>query len=268
MTSTSHCFDNHDLNPETCTFVKKCPPGKVRNDNFRCVKVKDPADNVVRKKVEKRKSDAEKRLRDRADILRSRTDTFFRNGNSAQNSNSKIKDALMRLRRQTIKRDVSDVTKNLTDMIDRINEFRKSKKTTKPRSSRRKKTETVDLKEFNSFNEDLRLSNSSKSSKSSPEASQEEVDLNAEERTRLISPNSPSKETDENKIKEYASQISKMANMLNFSKLKAPRRPRQTLKSRKIAESKPRKKGTSLNGPTTKPKASRRKITHQNDISL
>jgi hypothetical protein len=153
-------------------------------------------------------------------------------------------------------------------MIDRINEFRKSKKTTKPKTSRRKKSETVDLKEFNSFNEDLRLSNSSKSaskasSKASPESAQE-VDLNAEERTRLVSPNSPPSQTDENKIKEYASQISKMASMLNFSKLKTPRKPRQTLKSRKNAG----KKGTSLNGPTTKPKASRRKKTQQNDISL
>jgi hypothetical protein len=33
-----HCFKDKDLNPKTCTFSKKCEPGKVRNSEFKCVK--------------------------------------------------------------------------------------------------------------------------------------------------------------------------------------------------------------------------------------
>ena len=31
-------LEGKELNPETCTFVKKCPPGKVRNSKGKCVK--------------------------------------------------------------------------------------------------------------------------------------------------------------------------------------------------------------------------------------
>ena len=36
--NTAHCFEQKDLNPKTCMFSKKCNPGYVRNDEFRCVK--------------------------------------------------------------------------------------------------------------------------------------------------------------------------------------------------------------------------------------
>jgi hypothetical protein len=39
-------LEGKELNPETCLFVKKCPPGKVRNSNGKCVKgVKQSANN-------------------------------------------------------------------------------------------------------------------------------------------------------------------------------------------------------------------------------
>ena len=39
-------LEGKELNPETCLFVKKCPPGKVRNSNGKCVKgIKQSANN-------------------------------------------------------------------------------------------------------------------------------------------------------------------------------------------------------------------------------
>ena len=286
MTSTSHCFEKHDLNPENCKFYTKCPDDKVRNENFRCVKKKGNVNSVIRTKVEKRKTTVKQRLTDRADNLTSMAQEIFRNGNATVNSNG-IRTKLMRLKRQAINKGIPELTENLTSVIERINEFRKSRpktaKTPKARTSRRKNPST-DLKEFNSFEEDLRL-NSTPSSKSSSKSSSKgsaqgsaqgsakgsaqgvEVDLNAEERSRLNSPNSPPKQTEDEQVRAYANAVSKMASMMNFSKFKKPRKPKQTLKSRKNAESKPRK-GTSLNGPSTKPRASRRKKVSQNDISL
>jgi hypothetical protein len=260
MTSTSHCFEKFDLNPERCTFVKKCPEGTRRNKNFRCVKAISNT-NVVKKIVEKRKSGVEKRLRDRTEILRSRTDKFFNNGNMTENSNSNIKDALMRLRKQTKEKDMIDLTEDLTGMIDRIKEFRKSKRSTKTRTPRKKKVViNTGLNEFNSFEEDLR-SASPKSASKSPSKSPEavEVDLNAVNSQAVNSPDSPREMTEEQKqkiVNAYANQVSKMRSMLNFGKLeqmtKRTRKPKATLKSRKNASNKPsrRKKiGTSLNGP-------------------
>ena len=267
MTSTSHCFEKFDLNPERCTFVKKCPEGTRRNKNFRCVKAISNT-NVVKKIVEKRKSGVEKRLRDRTEILRSRTDKFFNNGNMTENSNSNIKDALMRLRKQTKEKDMIDLTEDLTGMIDRIKEFRKSKRSTKTRTPRKKKVViNTGLNEFNSFEEDLR-SASPKSASKSPSKSPEavEVDLNAVNSQAVNSPDSPREMTEEQKqkiVNAYANQVSKMRSMLNFGKLeqmtKRTRKPKATLKSRKNASNKPsrRKKiGTSLNGPKPRRKKS------------
>ena len=44
------CFDKFDLNPKTCTFVKKCHEGKVRNENFLCV---NKNTNTLKKKGSK-----------------------------------------------------------------------------------------------------------------------------------------------------------------------------------------------------------------------
>ena len=33
----SNCFKKYDLNPKTCKFVSKCPEGKIRDENFKCV---------------------------------------------------------------------------------------------------------------------------------------------------------------------------------------------------------------------------------------
>jgi hypothetical protein len=267
MTSTSHCFEKFDLNPERCTFVKKCPEGTRRNKNFRCVKAISNT-NVVKKIVEKRKSGVEKRLRDRTEILRSRTDKFFNNGNMTENSNSNIKDALMRLRKQTKEKDMIDLTEDLTGMIDRIKEFRKSKRSTKTRTPRKKKVViNTGLNEFNSFEEDLR-SASPKSASKSPSKSPEpvEVDLNAVNSQAVNSPDSPREMTEEQKqkiVNAYANQVSKMMATLNFGKLnkmtKRTRKPKATLQSRKNASNKPsrRKKiGTSLNGPKPRRKKS------------
>ena len=274
MTSTSHCFEKFDLNPERCTFVKKCPEGTRRNKNFRCVKAISNT-NVVKKIVEKRKSGVEKRLRDRTEILRSRTDKFFNNGNMTENSNSNIKDALMRLRKQTKDKDMTDLTEDVTGMIDRINEFRKSKRPTKTRTPRKKRVViNTGLNQFNSFEEDLRSlspKSPSKSASKSPEALPEpvELDLNAVNSQAVNSPDSPREMTEDEKVKAYRNIANRMMATLNFGKLnkmtKRTRKPKATLQSRKNASNKPirRKKiGTSLNGP--KP---RRKKTSKNSKS-
>ena len=261
MTSTSHCFEKFDLNPERCTFVKKCPEGTRRNKNFRCVKAISNT-NAVKKIVEKRKSGVEKRLRDRTEILRSRTDKFFNNGNMTENSNSNIKDALMRLRKQTKDKDMTDLTEDVTGMIDRINEFRKSKRSTKTRTPRKKRVViNTGLNQFNSFEEDLRSlspKSASKSPSKSPQASPEavEVDLNAVNSQAVNSPDSPREMTEDEKVKAYRNIANRMMATLNFGKLnkmtKRTRKPKATLQSRKNASNKPirRKKiGTSLNGP-------------------
>lgn len=59
------CFDKFDLNPKTCTFVKKCPEGKVRNENFICV---NKNTNTL-KRIKKNKVDEEDALRKRMDHL-------------------------------------------------------------------------------------------------------------------------------------------------------------------------------------------------------
>lgn len=260
MTSTSHCFDNHDLNPSTCTFSRKCREGMKRNRNFRCVKVVSNT-NVVKKNVEKRKSGVEKRLRDRTEILRSRTDKFFNNGNTTENSNSNIKDALLRLRRQTKDKDMTDLTERVTGMINRINEFRKSKRQTKTRTPRKKRVViNTALNEFNNFEEDLRNVTPKSPSKSPSKSPEEvEVDLNAVNSPAVNSPDSPREQTEDEKVKAYANQVSKMMSMINYGKLekmtKKTRKPRATLQSRKNSSNRPtrRKKiGTSLNG--TKPR--------------
>lgn len=280
MTSTSHCFEKFDLNPERCTFVKKCPEGTRRNKNFRCVKAISNT-NAVKKIVEKRKSGVEKRLRDRTEILRSRTDKFFNNGNMTENSNSNIKDALMRLRKQTKDKDMTDLTEDVTGMIDRINEFRKSKRSTKTRTPRKKRVViNTGLNQFNSFEEDLRSlspKSASKSPSKSPQASPEalpeavEVDLNAVNSPAVNSqavnsPDSPREMTEDEKVKAYRNIANRMMATLNFGKLnkmtKRTRKPKATLQSRKNASNKPtrRKKiGTSLNGPRP-----RRKKTSKN----
>ena len=69
--------------------------------------------------------------------------------------------------------------------------------------------------------------------------------------------------TNDEKVKAYANQVSKMMATLNFGKLnkmtKRTRKPKATLQSRKNASNKPsrRKKiGTSLNGPKPRRKKS------------
>ena len=287
MTSTSHCFDKHDLNEENCKFYPKCPEGKERNKkNFRCVTKKEI---VVKKRVEKRKNDEKKRLTLRADNLTTMAHDFFRNGNGNGNATEKskvIRTKLINLRRLTTNKDMPELTENLTSVIDRMNEFRKSKKQTKSITPRKKRVViNTTLKQFNNFEEDLRnisrnsSSNSpSKSPDKSPDKSPsplsevEEVNLNA---VNLKSPDSPKEMTEEQKqkiVNAYAKKTVQMMSMLNFGKLeKMTRKPKETLRSRKTSSNKPsrrRKVGSSLNGPSTKPRASRRKKASQNDISL
>jgi hypothetical protein len=220
MTSTSHCFEKFDLNPERCTFVKKCPEGTRRNKNFRCVKAISNT-NVVKKIVEKRKSGVEK---------------------------TKEKDMI----------DLTEDLTGMIDRIKEFRKSKRSTKTRTPR--KKKVVINTGLNEFNSFEEDLRSASPKSASKSpskSPEAV--EVDLNAVNSQAVNSPDSPREMTEEQKqkiVNAYANQVSKMRSMLNFGKLeqmtKRTRKPKATLKSRKNASNKPsrRKKiGTSLNGP-------------------
>lgn len=156
---------------------------------------------------------------------------------------------------------MTDLTERVTGMINRINEFRKSKRQTKTRTPRKKRVViNTALNEFNNFEEDLR-NVSSKSPSKSPE--EVEVDLNND---KLNSPDSPREQTEDEKVKAYANQVSKMMSMINYGKLekmtKKTRKPKATLQSRKNSSNRPtrRKKiGTSLNG--TKPRKSSKNST-------
>lgn len=110
------CFDKFDLNPKTCTFVKKCPEGKVRNENFICV---NKNTNTLKKRVQKNKVDEEDALRKRLDDLIA---SFKRKTNTWEQIPKKnvIREKLMRIRNQTVKRGFDDLTRNVTNLLKKV----------------------------------------------------------------------------------------------------------------------------------------------------
>ena len=109
------CFDKFDLNPKTCTFVKKCPEGKVRNENFLCV------NKNTLKRVQKNKVD-EDALRKRLDYLIA---SFKRKTNTWETISKKnvIREKLMRIRNQTVKRGFDGLTRNVTNLLKKVDVY-------------------------------------------------------------------------------------------------------------------------------------------------
>jgi len=109
------CFDKFDLNPKTCTFVKKCPEGKVRNENFLCV---NKNTNTL-KRIKKNKVDEEENLRKRMDDLIA---SFKRKTNTWEQIPKKnvIREKLMRIRNQTVKRGFDGLTRNVTNLLKKV----------------------------------------------------------------------------------------------------------------------------------------------------
>ena len=111
------CFDKFDLNPKTCSFVKKCPEGKVRNENFLCV---NKNTNTL-KRVQKNKVD-EEALRKRLDDLIA---SFKRKTNTWEQIPKKnvIREKLMRIRNQTVKRGFDGLTRNVTNLLKKVDVY-------------------------------------------------------------------------------------------------------------------------------------------------
>jgi hypothetical protein len=108
------CFDKFDLNPKTCTFVKKCPEGKVRDENFRCV---NKNTNTL-KRVQKNKVDEDalrKRMNDLRELFKSKTNTW-----ETISKKNVIREKLMRIRNQTVKRGFDGLTRNVTNLLKKV----------------------------------------------------------------------------------------------------------------------------------------------------
>jgi hypothetical protein len=108
------CFDKFDLNPKTCTFVKKCPEGKVRDENFRCV---NKNTNTLKKRVQKNKVDEEENLRKRMNDLR---ELFKSKTNTWEELDNDLRKKVVRIRNQTVKRGFDDLTRNVTNLLKKV----------------------------------------------------------------------------------------------------------------------------------------------------
>ena len=108
------CFDTFDLNPKTCTFVKKCPEGKVRDENFRCV---NKNTNTLKKRVQKNKIDEEENLRKRMNDLR---ELFKSKTNTWEELDNDLRKKVVRIRNQTVKRGFDDLTRNVTNLLKKV----------------------------------------------------------------------------------------------------------------------------------------------------
>jgi hypothetical protein len=109
----SNCFKKYDLNPKTCKFVSKCPEGKIRDENFKCVN-KPKAKPKTKKKI-----NHEEILRKRTDDLR---DLFKSKTNEWEPLLKKniIRSKLMNIRDQSEKRGYHDLTSNVTKLLKKI----------------------------------------------------------------------------------------------------------------------------------------------------
>jgi hypothetical protein len=108
----SHCFYEHDLNPKTCKFVKKCDPGMVRDENFRCINT-----NTLKKRIKRNKVDEEENLRKRMDDLIA---SFKRKTNTWEELDNDLRKKVVRIRNQTVKRGFDDLTRNVTNLLKKV----------------------------------------------------------------------------------------------------------------------------------------------------
>jgi len=243
------CYDKYDLNEKTCKFVTKCPDGKVRNENFRCVNPPPSAKNTIKKRIQKSKMDAEERLRGRTEMLKnlfkSKSNQFLKI------DEDNLREKLMRIKTQTVKKGFDDITSNVNSLLERVEYYNgKKRRTRKPRTKRlRMKSVNFTLNNI-SNTEDLRNSISK---------SPKEVDLNEPlsfnkpshvvEQERLESPDSPSPKIDsqanDEKLEKYRKAVSGMFDSLNMSKLKTRRTPRAKKPLGTSMNSRPRRKRSS-----------------------
>ena len=112
----SNCFKKYDLNPKTCKFVSKCPEGKIRDENFKCVN-KTETNTKTKKKI-----NYEEILRKRTDDLR---DLFKSKTNAWETVLKKniIRTKLMNIRDQSEKRGYDDLTRNVTKLLKRVDVY-------------------------------------------------------------------------------------------------------------------------------------------------
>lgn len=239
----SHCYDNHDLNPDTCKFVKKCPDGKVRNNKFRCVKAPVNHQTALKKRIEKSKIDAEERLRGRTEILKnlfkSKSDEWL---NIGENN---MREKLMRIRTQTVKRGFDDLTRNVNSLIEKVEGYE-----VKPRRNR-KKTQRRKSVNF-SLRSPPQKSPYVSSGLKDPSLKNEFSNDHLDEYDRLNSPDSPQKfqskasEPDAETLNRYRKAVSNAFATLDLSKLNGMtrRKPHGTSLNSKVKRSK-RSRGSS-----------------------
>jgi len=251
------CYDKYDLNEKTCKFYTKCPEGKVRNENFRCVKAPDNPQNTIKRRIQKSKNDAEERLRGRTEMLKnlfkSRTNEFLKI------DDDNIKEKLMRIKTQTVKRGFDDITENVNALLERVQAYnvkkprtRKPKKSIQSNSNSRKYRMT---KEVNLDDLDLNGVEDLRASYNSPKPSPENTQVNTPELETVLE--EPNREENSDTQKRYAKAVSGMFNSMNMDKinLMLGKKPK-TLRQRRVP------KGTSMNA---KP---RRRRTTKNNTSL
>lgn len=252
----SQCYQKYDLNEKTCKFVAKCPDGKVRNSNFRCVNPPVNPQNAIKQRIQKGKLNAEERLRGRTEILKklfkSKSDEWLK----LEDNN--IKEKLMRIKTQTVKRGFDDLTRNVNSLIGQVESYngtrrrtRKPKKKTanvslnnSPKPNRNSKEINLDDLDLNGV-EDLRAS--------SVRPSPENAAVNTPRLESVLEKNNSGTSINNDQVKKYAEDVSKYFQTINMNKLnlmlgKKTRTKKGTIKERR------RPKGTSLN---TKPRTKR-----------
>ena len=227
----SECYKKYDLNEKTCKFVSKCPDGKVRNASFRCVKAPESPKNTIKRRVQKSKVDAEERLRGRMEMLKnlfkSKSNQYLKIGED------NIREKLMRIKTQTVKRGFDDLTTNVNSLLERVESYNGTKRRTRKPKAKKERMKSVDFTLDNISNtEDLRNSVSNT----------KEVDLNEpitfnqpnthlDEQERVESPDSPLRSESLNnseKLEKYRKAVSGMFDSINMSKLNgmSRRKPR------------------------------------------
>lgn len=247
----SNCYNKFDLNEKTCKFVAKCPQGKIRNENFRCVKAPENPQNVLKQRIQKSKLNAEERLRGRTQILKnlfkSKSDEWLK----LEDNN--IKEKLARIRKQTVKRGFDDLTKNVNALISQVESYNGPRRRT--RKPKKKVNSSVSLNNFPPRNskevnlDDLDLNGVEDLRASSVRPSPENSAVNTHRLETVLEGNvTPSMN---NQVKKYAESVSKAFQSINMNKLNQmlgkKTRTKGTLKERR------KPKGTSMNRkPRTK----------------
>jgi len=266
----SKCQEKYDLNEKTCKFYTKCPEGKVRNENFRCVKAPANPQNTIKRRIQKSKNDAEERLRGRTEMLKnlfkSRTNQFLKI------DDDNIKEKLMRIKTQTVKRGFDDITENVNALLERVQAYNVKK----PRTRTRKPKKSIQSNSNSRMSPNSRMNTNSRKYRMTKEVNLDDLDLNGVEDLRA-SYNSPKPSPENTQVNtpeletvleepnhensetqnRYAKAVSGMFNSMNMDKLNLMlgKKPK-TLRQRRVP------KGTSMNA---KP---RRRRTTKNNTSL